>query len=549
MGNPRPVFYPLFIILFSCSAWSKEDLMSCLTRNGVSNYTTSSSPDYETLLKLPIQNLRFTKPALSRAPLLIFPNDPHQMSLSFTCSRSSSATIRLRSGGHAYEGFSSLVNDETPFVIIDMMNLNRVEVDVGEGTAWLQGGATVGEVHHAVWRWSNVLAFPAGLCPTVGLGGHVSGGGYGALARRCGLAADNVVDATIIEPERGYILHRVDMGEDVFWAIRGGGGGNFGAVVAWKIKLCQVPDLVTAFKITRSGSPARVSKLWNEWQVNAPNLPDDLFVMILATSAPAGVALSFYGLFLGTRIPALDSMNSAFPELGVSMDELQEMTWIQSVVYLAISSPIKRVDDLKDRFLFDKTHSKIKSDFVRHPIPQSGIRGALELVETQPMAAMALSPYGGAMDRISSDAIGFPHRAGNLYSIEYLVSWEDEDYEEECIEWLRKMYGYMTPYVSKGPRAAYINDVDIDLGVIDWDSNRSLSGAVAVEAARVWGEKYFLGNYDRLVHAKTQIDPNNVLRHPQSVPPLMIRCASKAVLGDTSHPTCINWESSPPPQL
>lgn len=140
MGNPRALFYPLFIILFSCSAWSTEDLMSCLTRNGISNYTTSSSPDYETLLKLPIQNLRFTKPALSRAPLLIFPNDPHQMSLSFTCSRSSSATIRLRSGGHAYEGFSSLVSDETPFVIIDMMNLNRVEVDVGEGTAWLQGG-------------------------------------------------------------------------------------------------------------------------------------------------------------------------------------------------------------------------------------------------------------------------------------------------------------------------------------------------------------------------------------------------------------------------
>ncbi|KAK9125181.1 hypothetical protein Scep_014027 [Stephania cephalantha] len=80
------------------------------------------------------------------------------------------------------------------------------------------------------------------------------------------------------------------------------------------------------------------------------------------------------------------------------------------------------------------------------------------------------------------------------------------------------VYKYMTPYASMGPRTAYVNEMDLGFGVMDW-GNLSIYADEQVELGRVWGEKYFLRNYDRLVRAKTAINPNNVFRHQQSIPP------------------------------
>ncbi|RVW31818.1 Reticuline oxidase [Vitis vinifera] len=112
------------------------------------------------------------------------------------------------------------------------------------------------------------------------------------------------------------------------------------------------------------------------------------------------------------------------------------------------------------------------------------------------------------MERIGSDAIAFPHRKGNLFAIQYMVRI------------LRGFYKSMTPHVSWGPRAAYVNYMDLDLGVMEM-VNSSFSSGDPVEIARAWGEKYFLNNYERLVRVKTLIDPNNVFNNQQG------RCYSR----------------------
>ncbi|XP_071679224.1 uncharacterized protein [Lolium perenne] len=129
-----------------------------------------------------------------------------------------------------------------------------------------------GALYHAAGRASGHLAFPAGLCPTVGAGGHLSGGGFGMLLRKHGLAANHVVDAVLVDA-KGRLLDRTSMGRDVFWAIRGGGGGgSFGIVLSWKVKLVPVPPTVTVFTVAKSVEEGAVDILakWTGGQLPVP---------------------------------------------------------------------------------------------------------------------------------------------------------------------------------------------------------------------------------------------------------------------------------------
>lgn len=201
------------------------------------------------------------------------------------------------------------------------------------------------------------------------------------------------------------------------------------------------------------------------------------------------------------------------------------MSWIESIVYFSGLGKGSTVSDLKNRYFRDKKYFKAKSDYVRTQIPLSGIKAALDILEVEPKGYVILDQYGGVMEKISSTSIAFPHRQGNLFSIQYLVEWKEEEEDnaknkDRYIDWIRVFYDSMTPFVSWGLRAAYINYMDLDLGVIN---NNNISTRTtdndAVEMARIWGEKYFLENYARLVRAKTLIDPCNVFRHQQGIPP------------------------------
>ncbi|XP_047952487.1 O-acetylstemmadenine oxidase-like [Salvia hispanica] len=130
------------------------------------------------------------------------------------------------------EGLSYV--SQVPFVIVDLINLSEVTVDVEEKTAWIEAGAT-------------------------------TRGGYGAMLRKYGLAGDNVIDARIIDAN-GRILDRKSMGEDLFWAIRGGGGASFGVITAWKVQLVDVPETVAVFSITGNVEEQNGAELWHRWQ-------------------------------------------------------------------------------------------------------------------------------------------------------------------------------------------------------------------------------------------------------------------------------------------
>ncbi|KAI3912420.1 hypothetical protein MKW92_043557 [Papaver armeniacum] len=451
-----------------------------------------------------IQNLRLVVSS-QKPTIIVTPKNDLEIRKALLCSKQNGLQIRVRSGGHDYEALSSTSN--FPFIIIDLVNYRSISIDLDTRTAWVQAGATIGELSYRINEKSKTLAFPAGTCTTLGVGGHFSGGGIGTLVRKYGMSADNILDATILDVN-GNILNRASMGENLFWEIRGGSGASFGIILSWKIKLVPVPQIVTAF------SPSRVleqdaTKLLMKWQQIAHKLPEDLFVRIIIqlgtwNGKKKTVNVVFNSLYLGRAQDLLKIMQRRFPELGLTANDCKEMGWIESVVNFGFYQQIP-TEILLNRTHPDTMPFKAKSDYVQKPIPQTGFEGLWKRVleEEMYMVYIILEP----------DAIPFPHRKGNLYEIQYIVKWNQGEASQKHIDWMRDLYSYMTPYVSCSPRAAYVNYRDLDLGKNDDLPNVNYSKATQ------WGTKYFKGNFKRLAMVKKEVDPQNYFNDEQSIPP------------------------------
>ncbi|XVE58577.1 hypothetical protein DITRI_Ditri04bG0180600 [Diplodiscus trichospermus] len=131
------------------------------------------------------------------------------------------------------------------------------------------------------------------------------------------------------------------MGEDVFWAIKGGDGGSFGIVLDWKIKLVSVPATVTVFTVTKT-LEQNATKLVRHWQYVAPKLSNDIFILLSISRASFGqdegnktIQASFSALFLGRVDKLISLMEKRFPKPRLLKENCTEMSWIKANLYFA----------------------------------------------------------------------------------------------------------------------------------------------------------------------------------------------------------------------
>ncbi|KAL3643760.1 hypothetical protein CASFOL_014575 [Castilleja foliolosa] len=476
---------------------------------------TPNNINYTSILHSSIRNSRFNTSSTRNPTVIVTPCQQSQVQSTVKCANNAGTTLKIRSGGHDYEGLS--YTSKTPFAILDMFKFRSVEINLDDETAWVAAGATLGELYYKIWEKSKVHAFPAGVCPTIGLGGHISGGGYGNMVRKYGLSSDNLVDAKIVDA-KGRVLDRKRMGEDVFWAIRGGGGASFGVILSYKIKLVRVPPIVTVFKVPRT-LEENATDLVHHWQYIADKVDKNLFLRVYmhpkTLNGTKTLTASFIAMFLGNADNLVSLMTSTFPELGLQKHDCKEVSWIKSVLFWAEFPDETPETTLLNRNTTNPRAFKNKSDYVKTPIPKDGLRGALERLADSGDLMMMFNPYGGRMSEIPETATAYPHRAGNIYKIQYLLYWVEAgpDFTNKEIDKMRGLHNYMTPFVSKNPREAFLNYRDIDIGSTD-------NGPGSLDEARVYGIKYFKGNFDRLVRVKTKIDPENFFKHEQSIVPL-----------------------------
>jgi FAD/FMN-containing dehydrogenase len=519
MARTLAIFFFCCCNVFFLSYAGSDEFLQCLSQTIPNELVyQQSSSSFVSVLQSSVQNPKYATNTTVRPLCIVTASGVPHVQAAVRCGRAHGVRLRVRSGGHDYEGLSYRSVRPEAFAVLDLSRLRAVDVRPAEAAAWVDAGATLGELYYAVGAADRRLAFPGGVCPTVGVSGFLSGGGIGLMMRKYGIGADSVVDARVVNADGDLIASVASADQELLWAIRGGGGESFGVVVAWRLRLSRVEDTVTVVNIQRTldeGAAALVAK-W-ETLILQPYLPD-LTIRVVVQDRHA----FFQTLFLGRCSRLLRAMGAFFPELGMAPADCREMTWLRAMAFITLGAADAPAEGLLNRTNNLGTFVKNKSDYVRRAIGLAGWEGIFQQHLSQYGAGlMILEPHGGAVSAGVPDfATPYPHRQGVLYNVQYVVFWSGEangTVAAAATGWLGGLYGHMEQFVTSNPREAYANYRDLEIG----ENAVGGDGVTTYESGRVWGEKYFMGNFRRLAAVKGRVDPGDYFRNEQSIPPLL----------------------------
>jgi FAD/FMN-containing dehydrogenase len=384
----------------------------------------------------------------------------------------------VRSGGHSYEGYS-----QSPDLVIDVRGMFGIKLSADSKSVSVGSGANLGSVYKALWP--SDLAIPAGSCFPVGVAGHSLGGGFGLLGRPFGLACDSVLSMEVVDAT-GHIRNvSAQENPDLFWALRGGGNGNFGVVTNFNFRTSPV-DRVARFGITWSRSIPQAVKIVQAWQQWLGDLPPSITGTLHLDKLSGGqIRVHMAGLSVQSESKLIVELKR-LQKLAGSADQVSTKT-----------QTFKAAATVFDGGGPAQVLMKGKSDYVTDPLSDQGITTLLNGLQKAPGAISVLcDTYGGAINSVASDATAFVHRGNTKYSIQYYKEWTSPAASDANIAMMRTLYDSMRPFVSGG---AYVNYCDLDLG------DRY--------AKAYWGD-----NLPRLTKLKAQFDPKNIFKHAQSVP-------------------------------
>ena len=192
---------------------------------------------------------------------------------------------------------------------MDLSRLDGIAVSADRRTVQVGAGARLIDVYTALA--ARGLTIPAGSCPTVGIGGHAQGGGIGLASRAFGTTSDNIAALTIVTADGKALSCDARTNSDLFWACRGGGGGNFGVVTGFTFTTHRVSSASWFFASFPWSRAADVIRAWQAW---APNAPDELFSICSLSTGSPGPVVTVFGQWMGGE--ARPAARTARPHVG-----------------------------------------------------------------------------------------------------------------------------------------------------------------------------------------------------------------------------------------
>ena len=392
--------------------------------------------------------------------------------------------VSVRGGGHSWPGHS--VADDA--LMIDLSHMRGVRVDLANKTVRAQGGAQWGDLDHETQPFG--LAATGGVVSETGIAGLTLGGGAQTwLIRKYGSAADNLISADVVTADGSYLTASATENEDLFWAIRGG-GGNFGVVTSFEYWLHPVGPIVLAGPAIFSWDRAKeVTQFYVDF---VKDLPNELTTALFYWTAPPVDFLpeSIHGkpiVFIAACYagPAEDGEALVAPirDLGPAVDLLGAM-------------PYSDLNAMFDPLLPKGTLSYAKSDYFDE-ISEAAIDVMIAWADKKPanLSLTHLNHFGGAVARLPNDATPFAQRDA-LFTFSQDGIWTDPAETDASIEWVKGFWQAMRAF---SPKGAYVNFMDDE-------------GEDRIREA-------YRGNYDRLVAIKTKYDPTNLFHLNQNIRP------------------------------
>jgi FAD/FMN-containing dehydrogenase len=409
--------------------------------------------------------------------------------------------VAARSGGHSYAGWSG-----TAGLVVDVTGMHSFRLGAGQ-TVTVGAGLHLIDFYHQLA--AHGLAVPGGSCPTVGIAGLTLGGGVGVLSRAYGLACDNLERVEIVTADGSVLQCDAFHHGDLYWACRGGGGGNFGVATSFTFRTHRLSRLVLFFLSWPWAQAGRVVSGWQSW---APGAPDALWSNLHLAAAPGGPVPSVQvgGTFLGSAGGLSAHLDRLYARVGSAPGSpfIQEMPFLDAMLLDAGCSGLT-VDQCHLPWQapggqLTRQPSFAKSDFFTAELPPAGIAALLAGVERLGRVrgasggggGVAFDAFGGALNRVPQSATAFAHRDA-LYLAQYSTEWPTGAPGAPVGRqhaWLRGVYASMRPYASG---QCYQNYIDPDLAN--------------------WRQAYYGANYPRLAQVKAAYDPAGLFRFPQAI--------------------------------
>lgn len=422
---------------------------------------------------------RILNPSFDKNPALIVqPLDVPDIQAAVNFARANSLLVAVKCGGHSHSGQSTCDRG----MQIDLSAFRSVRVDSAARRAWATGGVLLGQIDKATAP--HELVTPLGTVSHTGVGGLTLGGGFGRLARKFGMAIDNLESIDIVTADGKLVHASAKENPELYWGARGG-SGNFGVVTNFEFKLHPMQRQVVAGKVVYPIAKAReVLTMWSEY---AQSAPDELYldpVMALPPGNAPGV-ISLEACYCG---PQADVERALAPirKLGTPLqDTIKAMDYTQ-VQSMNDSTDTRGIASyLKGGFL-----GKMPGELVSALV--DGFQG-----DPRRMTVLFFQQCGGAAGRVKDEATAFAHRYA-LANMMAVAAWPIGDKDPSPhIEATRRYWKTLEPFTE----GFYVNDLAREVTAKELNEN-------------------YRGNYQRLVALKMKHDPTNLFRLNANVTPM-----------------------------